>query len=42
VDVELLHERLAMARDGLHADAEFRRDLFVGFALRRIAPADLG
>src|ERR1017187_6063223 len=32
VNVELLHDMLAMSFDGLHADAQFRRDLFVGFA----------
>src|ERR1035441_1251236 len=32
VDVELGHETLAMLLNSLHADAEFRRDLFVGFA----------
>ena len=31
VDVELLHEMLAMFLDGFRADAEFSRDLFVGF-----------
>ena len=33
VDVELLHEMLAMSFDGFHADAELRRDLFGGFTL---------
>ena len=32
VDVELGHETLAMLLNRLHADAEFHRDLFVGFA----------
>src|SRR5208282_1201804 len=32
VDVELLHEMLAMLLDGLHADAEFRRGFLVGLA----------
>ena len=33
VNVELLHEMLAMLLDGLDADAEFRRGLLVGLAL---------
>src|SRR5450432_1809985 len=33
MDVELLHEMLAMLLDGLDADAEFRRCLLVGLAL---------
>src|SRR5208282_5977697 len=33
VDVELLHEMLAMLLDGLDADAEFRRGFLVGLAL---------
>jgi hypothetical protein len=32
VDVELYDETLAMGFDGLHADAQFRSDLFVGMA----------
>jgi hypothetical protein len=31
VDIELGHETLAMLLNRLHADAEFHRDLFVGF-----------
>ena len=34
MDVEFLHQMLAVFFDGLDADAEFSRDLFVGRALR--------
>src|SRR5208282_5604917 len=34
VDVELLHEMLAVLLDGLDADAEFRRGFLVGLAFR--------
>jgi len=35
VDVELGHETLAMLLNRLHADAEFHRDLFVGFCEKK-------